>query len=62
MRKFELDEDARYRLMYRTDGVLTVLVLAIDKREDLVAYRSTIERLLTVPGLVFVESNKCLLL
>jgi len=36
-----------YRLVYSVeDDVLTVLVLAIDKRENLVAYRSAIERLL----------------
>ncbi len=36
-----------YRLVYQVeDGVLVVLVLAIDKREDLAAYRSAIERLL----------------
>ena len=36
-----------YRLVYQVeDGVLVVLVLAINKREDLAAYRSAIERLL----------------
>ena len=36
-----------YRLVYQVeDGILVVLVLAIDKREDLAAYRSAIERLL----------------
>ena len=36
-----------YRLIYSVeDDVLIVLVLAIDKREDLMAYRSAIERLL----------------
>ncbi|CAM5394462.1 type II toxin-antitoxin system RelE/ParE family toxin [Alcaligenes faecalis] len=40
-----------YRLVYSVeDDVLTVLVLAIDKREDLVAYRSAIERLLSLRG------------
>ena len=40
-----------YRLVYSVeDDVLTVLVLAIDKREDLAAYRSAIERLLTLRG------------
>lgn len=38
-----------YRLVYSVeDDVLTVLVLAIDKREDLTAYRSAIERLLSL--------------
>lgn len=36
-----------YRLVYQVDdGVLVVLVVAIDKREDLAAYRSAVERLL----------------
>ena len=36
-----------YRLVYQVENdVLVVLVLAIDKREDLAAYRSAIERLL----------------
>lgn len=36
-----------YRLIYQVqDDVLIVLVLAVDKREDLAAYRSAIERLL----------------
>lgn len=36
-----------YRLVYSVeDEILTVLVLSIDKREDLAAYRSAIERLL----------------
>lgn len=36
-----------YRLVYRVeDDVLIVLVLAIDKREDMAAYRSAVERLL----------------
>jgi mRNA interferase RelE/StbE len=36
-----------YRLVYSVeDDVLIVLVLAIDKREDMAAYRSAIERLL----------------
>ena len=36
-----------YRLVYSVeDDVLVVLVLAIDKREDLAAYRSAVERLL----------------
>ena len=35
-----------YRLVYQVDdGVLVVLVLAVDKREDLAAYRAAIERL-----------------
>lgn len=37
-----------YRLIYSVeDDVLVVLVLAIDKREDLAAYRSAVERLLS---------------
>jgi len=37
-----------YRLIYSVeDDVLIVLVLAIDKREDLAAYRSAVERLLS---------------
>ncbi|NYT63269.1 type II toxin-antitoxin system RelE/ParE family toxin [Alcaligenaceae bacterium] len=37
-----------YRLVYSVeDDALVVLVLAVDKREDLVAYRSAINRLLT---------------
>lgn len=40
-----------YRLVYTVeDDVLTVLVLAIDKREDLAVYRSAIERLLGLRG------------
>ena len=36
-----------YRLVYIVeDDVLVVLVLAIDKREDMAAYRSAVERLL----------------
>jgi mRNA interferase RelE/StbE len=36
-----------YRLVYSVDdGVLVVLVLAVDKREDMTAYRSAVERLL----------------
>ena len=36
-----------YRLVYSVeDDILIVLVLAIDKREDMVAYRSAVERLL----------------
>ena len=36
-----------YRLVYHVeDDVLVVLVLAVDKREDLAAYRSAVERLL----------------
>lgn len=36
-----------YRLIYSVeDDVLVVLVLAIDKRENLAAYRSAVERLL----------------
>lgn len=36
-----------YRLVYSVeDDTLVVLVLAVDKREDLVAYRSAINRLL----------------
>ncbi|MFZ3123611.1 MAG: type II toxin-antitoxin system mRNA interferase toxin, RelE/StbE family [Acidovorax sp.] len=35
-----------YRLVYQVDDdVLVVLVLAVDKREDLAAYRAAIERL-----------------
>lgn len=35
-----------YRLVYNVeDGTLIVLVLAIDKREDLAAYRSALTRL-----------------
>ena len=37
-----------YRMVYLVeDDVLTVLVLAVDKREDLAAYRAALERLLT---------------
>ena len=37
-----------YRLVYSVeDNILIVLVLAIDKREDMAAYRSAVERLLT---------------
>lgn len=37
-----------YRLVYSVeDDVLVVLVLAIDKREDMAAYRSAVERLLS---------------
>lgn len=37
-----------YRLVYQVDdGVLVVLVLAVDKREDLQAYRSAVARLKT---------------
>ena len=40
-----------YRLVYSVeDDVLIVLVLAIDKRENLAAYRSAIERLLALRG------------
>ncbi len=40
-----------YRLVYSIEGgVLVVLVLAIDKREDLAAYRSAVERLLADKG------------
>lgn len=36
-----------YRLVYRVeDDVLIVLVLTIDKREDMAAYRSAVKRLL----------------
>lgn len=36
-----------YRLVYLVeDDVLTVLVLAVDKREDMAAYRAALERLL----------------
>jgi mRNA interferase RelE/StbE len=36
-----------YRLVYRVeDDALVVLVLAVDKRQDRVAYRSAVERLL----------------
>jgi mRNA interferase RelE/StbE len=36
-----------YRLVYQVeDDVLTVLVLAVDKREDMTAYRAALERLL----------------
>ena len=38
-----------YRLVYSVeDDALVVLVLAVDKREDMAAYRSAVERLL--PG------------
>lgn len=37
-----------YRLVYSVeDDVLIVLVLAVDKREDMAAYRSAVERLLS---------------
>lgn len=37
-----------YRLVYNVeDDALVVLVLAVDKREDMAAYRSAIERLLS---------------
>lgn len=37
-----------YRLVYSVeDDALVVLVLAVDKREDMAAYRSAIERLLS---------------
>ena len=37
-----------YRLVYSVeDDALVVLVLAVDKREDMAAYRSAVERLLT---------------
>lgn len=37
-----------YRLVYSVeDDALVVLVLAIDKREDMAAYRSAVERLLS---------------
>ena len=37
-----------YRLVYSVeDDALVVLVLAIDKHEDMAAYRSTVERLLS---------------
>ena len=40
-----------YRLVYSVeDDVLVVLVLAIDKREDMAAYRSAVERLLGGEG------------
>jgi len=36
-----------YRLVYNVDdGALVVLVLAVDKREDMLAYRSALARLL----------------
>lgn len=36
-----------YRLVYTVeDDALVVLVLAVDKREDMAAYRSAVERLL----------------
>lgn len=38
-----------YRLVYSVeDDVLVVLVLAVDKREDMLAYRSALARLLAV--------------
>ena len=38
-----------YRLVYSVeDGALVVLVLAIDKREDMAAYRSALARLLAM--------------
>ena len=38
-----------YRLVYSVeDGALVVLVLAIDKREDMAAYRSAVSRLLAM--------------
>ena len=37
-----------YRLVYQVeDEVLTVLVLAVDKRENLAVYRAALDRLLT---------------
>lgn len=37
-----------YRLVYSVDdGVLIVLVLAVDKRENMLAYQSALERLLS---------------
>ena len=37
-----------YQLVYNVDdGVLTVLVLAVDKRENMAAYQSALERLLS---------------
>jgi mRNA interferase RelE/StbE len=37
-----------YRLVYSVeDDVLVVLVLVVDKREDMAAYRSAVERLLS---------------
>lgn len=43
--KFKLRKQG-YRLVYQVDeGVLVVLVLAVDKREDLQAYRSAVARL-----------------
>jgi mRNA interferase RelE/StbE len=37
-----------YRLVYSVeDNALVVLVLAVDKREDMAAYRSAVERLLS---------------
>ena len=37
-----------YRLVYSVDdGVLIVLVLAVDKRENMAAYQSALERLLS---------------
>ena len=37
-----------YRLVYNVDDdVLIVLVLAVDKREDMAAYKSALERLLS---------------
>jgi len=39
-----------YRLVYSVeDDVLTVIVLAIDKRENMAAYRSAVQRLLSRP-------------
>ena len=38
-----------YRLVYSVeDGALVVLVLSIDKREDMAAYRSAVSRLLAM--------------
>lgn len=37
-----------YRLVYSVDdGVLVVLVLAVDKREDMAAYKAAVERILS---------------
>ena len=45
--KIELRQQG-YRLVYSVDdGVLVVLVLAVDKREDMAAYKSALERLLS---------------
>ena len=37
-----------YRLVYSVDdGVMVVLVLAVDKQEDMAAYKSAVERILS---------------